>query len=179
MSLFSSAARVHESDAVRLTLRDFQICIVYPREERPILALEAALVGDIGTSIAIPAPRPLHAGTNIRVHQNGEVRLQAAAQRAMKVQNHGGAEFPTPTLVGFTRIREPIAKHNLTGGKRGQDHFAQVLGPRREHQRKFRVRIQPCGMNVEQQLANSFSGCGPARFASCYDVQSATAQHRS
>ena len=72
--------RVDQNHALRFAPRDLEKPIAHPREKRLALFLEAVL---IVLGVFVATPRSTHARAYIGIHQDGQLRPQAAANKVV------------------------------------------------------------------------------------------------
>lgn len=151
MGLVRSTTRIDQVHSLRFPLGNFQICGAHPRKECAVLLLEAAFVAGAwcGTCL-VPAARSFHASAYVRVHQDGEVRLQITAQDTMKIEHDLAAELSPASLISFARICEAVAQNNLAGRHSWQNYISKMLHPRSKHERQFRFGIQAARARVQK-----------------------------
>lgn len=168
MCLRGGATGIDYHHSFGFTLGDGKVSASDASEERSALLLETVLIYRLGGMIArcsIPAPCALHAGGNFRIHQNGEIRLQVAAQNTMKLQHRFAAQFAAASLVGFRRIGETVAKHNFPRSQSWLNHLFNVLRAGTKHERQLGKRRQVRRTGMEKYLTNFFADVRSARFA--------------
>src|SRR5437868_6951979 len=111
------APRINPHHPFGLPLRDANVSLAHALEKIAALALKAALV-----QFACPVPsrvrtvspaRPGDAGSNIRIHPDGELRLKPATQNSMQRQHRLASQLPAPALVCFAGVGEAIAQYNV------------------------------------------------------------------
>src|SRR5215475_1594747 len=111
---------------------------MHARKKGAIFALETAFVGSISIySRLITAASTVHAGSDIGVHEDGQVRLQISAEDAMQFQDRDTAQPASAALVGLAGISKAVAQHDISGCKGRQNDFLNMLSTRCKHQRQF------------------------------------------
>src|SRR5271167_645297 len=163
---FGWTARIHHRDPLRFALGNRAESLLHARKERVTLLLEAVLVGErsVGRDL-VTASRPLHAVLDIGVHQNGEVRPQAATQYLVKLQHRVATQMSSSALVCFGGIGEAVAEHPLAAIERRFDDLRELLCAGGEHQRHLCHRVETCSARIQQHSANALANLGSARLA--------------
>jgi hypothetical protein len=181
MGLRCRSARINQHNSLRFPSCNCQIRAADSGEESSALLFEAVLVvlaaaifGGVGFVAAAGA---FYACGHIRVHEDGEVRLQAVAQDAMQSQDWFAAQLAASTLVRFGGVGEAVAEHNPAFRQGGLDHFRDVLGSRGKHQGKFRHGREAGSGGIEQESADFLSHGGSARLTSSHHRQALRAKY--
>ena len=155
-----------DEDAFRFARGDGAVLIPDATVERILFLLEAAFIFAILSGDAvIAAARAAEAGIEGGKQEESQVRLQAAADEAVQVEDDLGTEFPAGTLVGLGGVGEAIADDNFSCDERGFDDFGDGLGAVGEHESHFRHGGEAGGAGIEQQLANAVAGGSAAGLA--------------
>jgi hypothetical protein len=119
--------------------------------ELQVLALEA---GFVGRCVRTPAQRPLHAGFDVEVEEEGKVRPHTAAGQAFERRDDLGTQLPAVTLIRGRGVVEAIRDDNPAGFESGEDDLLDVLGAGREVQEQLGNRPQVCRGGVQQNPAD-------------------------
>src|SRR5450432_4077968 len=95
MSLLWRASGVHQHDSCVFSRRNRQIGSMYAHKESAAFVLKPVFVGFAGASFfalkVVASFRALYACRNVRIHQDGELRLKIIAKDAMQFQNQFAA----------------------------------------------------------------------------------------
>ena len=181
VSFPSGPACIYYDDPLRLAGSDCQVSASNPDKKGPAFLLKAVLIGfpvsiSAGTCV-VAAPGAFHAGGNIGLHQNRQIRFQISAQDPVQLQHRPAAEFATTALIGFRRVGEAVAEHHAAFGERGLNDFCNVLRARGEHQSQLSQRGQAGGPSVEQNVSDFFSHGGSTRLARNHHGKVMGSQH--
>ena len=105
--------------------------------------------------------------------QQGQVRLEIAADEAMHFEDGFRADFAAAALVGLGGIGEPVAEHHLARCQCRLDDFGDRLGPVGKHQGHLGQRGEAGGSGIEQQFADAVAGRGASGLARDYGRRAA------
>jgi len=112
--------------------------------------------------------RPRQAGLRVDIHQQGKVRLQAAAGNAVE-RHHVLRAQPAPVaLVDQRRIREPVGQHHFAARERRQNPLIHVLRARSEVKQQLGGGAQFLVGAIEQDAAD-FGADGRAAWLGCLE----------
>src|SRR5579871_375629 len=174
------SARIYDRYPPRLPLRNRGISVMHSCEETSRLLFKTILVVAASRRFRVPfiaPPRPAHAGMRFRVHQNGQIRLQIAAQHAMQIQHCLTPQLPSAALIGLRRIGKAVAQNDRSRSQPRLNDLGNMLGSRSEHQRHFRQWRKPGRPRVEQHFTDLLSRRRSARLSSLDNLMSRLTQH--
>src|SRR5438105_13083073 len=96
----------------------------------------------------------------------------------MQSQHRRASQLPSSALVGFAGVGEAVANYDFSLLQRRLDDLANMLRPRRKHQRQLRSRVKTSSMRIQDQRPDAVTQFGPAGLARGHDLESFWAQSR-
>jgi hypothetical protein len=175
------ATRIDQGNALRFAARNLEVCIPDPGKKSTALLLKTILIAFTalisGGPAYVTAARTINAGGEIRVHENCQLRLQIAAQDAVKREYWPGAELASATLIRLRGVSEPVTQDEFSFTQSGLNYFFNVLRARGEHQGKLGRGRQMGGASVEDDLANLLARVSATRLTGHYYRKAIGAEH--
>jgi hypothetical protein len=161
VDLFDGEVAIDYDDTHIVAGGDFAVLVVDPGEEVGLFLLKAVFVvaGFLGMA-GVAAAGATQGGVEVGEQEEGEIGLEVAAEEAVEVEDDGGAELASASLVGLCGVGEAVAEDDLAGCESGRDDLLDGLCAVGEHHGQLGVGGETGGFGVEQESAKLVAeGC--------------------